>query len=98
MKTYLDKIKESQVIIKRELENLKSSRKGLIAGYAGNLKKFRERAKLSQQELADYTGLSRSTIVAIELGKQTGSLEVFLIICKVLEVDPNSMIRIEDER
>lgn len=96
MRTYLEKIKESQEIIRVEKEKLKKGRKGLTKGYGGNLKKFRDRASLTVQELADYTGLSKSMLNAIESGKQTGSLESFLIICQVLEVDPNTMLRVEE--
>ena len=95
MKTYLEKVKESQGIIKAEREKLKKGRKELTKGYGANVKRFRERANLSREDLADYTGLSKSMIAALESGKQTGSLESFLLICQVLEVDPNTMIRID---
>jgi putative transcriptional regulator len=43
------------------------------------------RQEMTQQELADLTGVSRQTIVAIEQGKYSPSLELAFRIARVFE-------------
>ncbi|MDX6152741.1 helix-turn-helix transcriptional regulator [Marinococcus sp. PL1-022] len=48
------------------------------------LKAARAEKNLSQQELAEQSGVSRQTIGLIELGKYNPSLQLCLAICKAL--------------
>lgn len=51
---------------------------------AKDMKKVRRSIKLSLRELSEMTGYSRSYLSAIELGKQTASLDVVEAIEKAL--------------
>ena len=48
------------------------------------LKSAREALDMSQQELADKTGVSRQTVNAIEKGDYNPTLKLCIDICKVL--------------
>jgi len=49
------------------------------------LKEFREKAKISQEKLAEMTGVTRQTIISIEGGKYVPSLELALKLSKVFK-------------
>ena len=51
-----------------------------------NIRKFRKMHNLTQIELADKTGVSRQTIIAIEKNKYDPSLKLALKIAKLLKV------------
>ena len=53
-----------------------------------NMRKFRFNAsEMTQQELADKLGVSRQTIIAIEAGKYSPTLELAFRIAKVFNVN-----------
>ena len=56
-----------------------------------NLKQFRNDLNLSQEELANKTGVSRQTINSIEKGKLDPSLSLVLKLLKVLECSLNEL-------
>lgn len=56
------------------------------------LKKVRTDAGLSQNELADFAGLSRSYIAAVEAGKTGFSGDALFVIAEVLKVAPADII------
>lgn len=56
------------------------------------LKKVRTDAGLSQHELADFAGLSRSYIAAVEAGKTGFSGDALFLIADVLKVSPADLI------
>ncbi len=56
------------------------------------LEKARKDADLSQNELADFAGLSRSYIAAVEAGKTGFSGDALFLICDVLNVPPADVI------
>lgn len=58
------------------------------------LREARERAGLTQQELADIVGIDRASYSNIELGKRNPSLEVAIKISKVLGKDVNDIFLI----
>ena len=58
-----------------------------------NLKQFRNDLNLSQEELANKTGVSRQTINSIEKGKFDPSLSLVFKLLKVLEL---SLIHISE--
>lgn len=52
-----------------------------------NIRKLRFlKSEMTQQELADKTGVSRQTIMAIEAGKYSPTLELAFKIAEVFEV------------
>ncbi|PSL03346.1 helix-turn-helix transcriptional regulator [Cecembia rubra] len=57
-----------------------------------------ERAKLdlTQQELAEKVGVSRQTINSIEAGKYVPSTVLALKICKVFQVNLESIFELEE--
>ncbi len=57
----------------------------LIAGF---LKNRRVELKLSQQDVADKTGLARKTINAMEAGKFWLGMKQYLLICEALHLFP----------
>lgn|GEM_PF-1223981 len=56
------------------------------------LKKIRTDAGLSQSELADFAGLSRSYIAAVEGGKAGFSGDALFLIADVLKIPPGQII------
>ena len=53
-----------------------------------NMRKFRfNTSEMTQQELADKLGVSRQTIIAIEAGKYSPTLELAFRIAKVFNVN-----------
>ena len=58
----------------------------LIAEFFCHLKKYRQLAKLSQEELAKIVGVRRETIIRLEAAKYNPSLKLALDISKAVEV------------
>ena len=56
------------------------------------MKKIRTDAGLSQSELADFAGLSRSYIAAVEGGKVGFSGDALFLIADVLNISPGEII------
>lgn len=54
---------------------------------------YRVRAKLTQKELAQKLGCTSQHISAIERGVKTPTLETFVTLCNVLQVQPNLLLR-----
>ncbi|MEN8115348.1 MAG: helix-turn-helix transcriptional regulator [Bacteroidota bacterium] len=64
-----------------------------------NIRKLRFNAdEMTQQELADKIGASRQTIVAIEKGKYSPSLELAFKIALVFEVPIGEVFSYEPEK
>lgn len=62
-----------------------------------NIRRFRFNAdEMTQQQLADKVGASRQTIVAIEKGNYSPSLELAFRIAKVFEVSLEEVFSYED--
>jgi putative transcriptional regulator len=62
-----------------------------------NLRRFRfERGELSQQELADITGVSRQTIVSIERGDYAPSVKLALLLADKLGTTVEDLFILED--
>lgn len=55
--------------------------------FTNSIAELRKDRKITQQELADAIGMTRQTIVAIEKGKYSPSLEAAFKIAHVLEQD-----------
>jgi putative transcriptional regulator len=56
-----------------------------------------EHDEMTQQELAERVGVTRQTIVAIEKGKYSPSLEAAFRIARVFGVPLESVFRYDDE-
>lgn len=61
-----------------------------------NLRVERARVRMTQQELADKTGVTRQTIVAIEQGKFNPSTVLALKMARVFGVTIETLFELED--
>lgn len=62
------------------------------------LKEEREKAGMSQLELAYKAGLSQNMITYLETGKRTPNLTTILKICNALEINPSVLFEDDDEQ
>lgn len=53
----------------------------------------REHRKITQDEIAKKTGLNRTSISNIEMGRQRIQLHDFLKFCKALNITPQKMMK-----
>lgn len=60
------------------------------------MKFFRKKLKLTQQEIADKTGVTRQTINAIENNKYSPSLELALKLARIFNVAVEEIFQLED--
>ena len=56
------------------------------------IRRYRDAAGLSQQELADRVGISKSYISSLELGYRAPSLNLLVKIAQTLEVNAGKMV------
>lgn len=56
------------------------------------IRKYRDAAGLSQQELADYADVSKGFVSALEGGRSVPNLEMLLSIAKACGVRPGEML------
>lgn len=61
-----------------------------------NVVYYRKRQRLTQMELAEYAGIDRSHISAIELGKVGVSFDVLFKLSDVLEITPKELFDFRD--
>lgn len=61
-----------------------------------NLREQRERANLTQRELADKVGVSQSLIQLIESGQRTGSVKTNLKLAQALNADIEDILHAQD--
>jgi DNA-binding XRE family transcriptional regulator len=59
---------------------------------ARNVKHFRTRKNLSQESLADHSGIFRTYLSRIETGKCNPSLSVLIALAKALEIRPHDLL------
>jgi transcriptional regulator with XRE-family HTH domain len=60
------------------------------------LRKAREEAQLSQEELAEKAGVSRVYVSLLERDKKSPTLDVYFRLCRALRLNPSElMARIE---
>lgn len=62
-----------------------------------NIKKYRLRKELTQEDLAEALGISHSFISQIEIGKKAPSLRVLYMIADYLEISPALLLLNQDE-
>lgn len=69
------------------------------AGLRNRLKEFRRlREEMTQQQLAEATGVSRQSIISIESGKYRPSVELALKLARALEARVEDLFSLTDER
>ena len=56
------------------------------------IKKRRKELHLSQSTLAESLGISNNHLSSIENGKEKASLDVFVLICNILQVTPDYLL------
>ena len=59
----------------------------VMKDYRMIFKKKRKKMGLNQDEMADLLGISQSFVSGIENGKKNPSLEIFFMICDILEIE-----------
>lgn len=68
-------------------KNRQSEKGREVKNVSVNLKEIREKAGLSQQQLADQVGVGRTTITMIESGENTPSVDTAKKIGEVLGIE-----------
>jgi len=68
----------------------------ILQKFGGNLRKIREKAELSQEQVAYEAGFSRSYYTEVETGKRNISLLNILKICSFLKIEINDIIKLKD--
>ena len=63
-----------------------------------NIKIARKNKKITQDELAEKTGLSRTSITNIETGKQTPSIQLVMTIAEILDTSVADLLRTDHKR
>ncbi len=58
-----------------------------------NVRLFREKAEVSQEELADRSGLHRTYISGVERGVRNPTVLVLAKIAKALGVEPHTLLK-----
>lgn len=59
------------------------------------IKAFREKSGLSQEEFGFKIGLTRASIINLETGRSSTTLETFLNICQILNCTPNDLLPLD---
>lgn len=61
--------------------------------FGARIQLYRVRAKMTQKELAEKLGCTSQHISAIERGVKTPTLETFVTMCNILQVQPNLLLQ-----
>jgi len=72
---------------------MKKQEKEYLQLVGNNIRNKREKKGMSQQELADYANLSKTTIQRIELAKMNSSLLILKAISLALEIDVSELVK-----
>jgi transcriptional regulator with XRE-family HTH domain len=64
----------------------------IVSGYCANIKYSVEKSGLSQQELADYAGVSKITIQRIENAKYSVMLDIIILISDELQIPLKKLV------
>lgn len=66
-----------------------------MPGLRNTVRELRSQRSMTQQELADVIGVTRQTVIAIELDKYSPSLETAFRIARVFEVPLEQVFQYE---
>ena len=66
-----------------------------MPGLRNTVRELRARRSMTQQELADFIGVTRQTVIAIELDKYSPSLETAFRIARVFDVPLEQVFQYE---
>lgn len=69
-----------------------------MTGLSNTIRELRARRSMTQQELADAVGVTRQTVIAIELDKYSPSLETAFRIARVFGVPLEQVFQYEPPR
>ena len=72
---------------------MKDCQKKLYHEIGEHIRKSRQEARISQEELAEYAGISGSYISDIEAGKRNFSVDVLMKIAEALQVSTDWILR-----
>lgn len=61
--------------------------------FGARIQLYRVRGKMTQKELAEKLGCTSQHISAVERGVKTPTLETFVTLCNVLQVQPNLLLQ-----
>lgn len=61
--------------------------------FGARIQLYRVRGKMTQKKLAEKLGCTSQHISAIERGVKTPTLETFVVLCNVLQVQPNLLLQ-----
>ncbi len=64
--------------------------------FGEKLKELRKKHRLSQQQLADYLGVTAATVSAYELGKKLPSIVTLINICRQFDVSSDYLLGLSD--
>ncbi len=64
---------------------------------AANLKRFREKQKLTQEQLAELAGCSKNHLSALERGKKFPGAALIDKFCKILDIKPYQLLLDESD-
>jgi len=87
-----NRLKNLRDQIKNLKKEIKSERKADRVKVGQRIKSIRIQKDMSQSDLSDLTGVSRTMIVHTEKGHNAISIDTLLNICHVLEVTPNEIL------
>jgi transcriptional regulator with XRE-family HTH domain len=89
---------DRNITVKNEYSTQSVEARGWIGHYRGmkNMATIREAKGLTQEQLADMTGLGQGYLSKIEAGTANPTLEKILVIAKALRVDPAQLFALPD--
>ena len=64
----------------------------LIKNISSTVKFLREQKGLSQSKLAELSGVHEKTIISVDSGKHSVTIDVLEKICKILEIEPYELL------
>ena len=89
----MNKIKDLTAKVKELKKEIEKGRVSFLNPIAKSIKNRRKDLGLNQEKLAELTGLSRTQITNIELGNSYPSMKNFIMLCLMLDITPNEMLR-----
>lgn len=69
--------------------------KKILKIIGGNIRKYRLRSDLTQEDLAKKLELTRVSVVNIESGRQAIPIYRIILLCAILKITPNKLFKIK---